>query len=99
MYPLSSQSPVSTPDLLASLLARVVSLFFPVSDVDIAAASRQFSLILVGAIILSSVRRALGGVTRVSHLVPVIASQSLILDAACQFRHSNSQARTSLLHY
>lgn len=66
VYPLSSQSAVSTPDLLTSLLARVFSLFFTVSEVGIASASRQFSLLLVGAIILSSVRRALRGVTSVS---------------------------------
>ncbi|KIJ25365.1 hypothetical protein M422DRAFT_216812 [Sphaerobolus stellatus SS14] len=63
VHPLTSSKSVSTPDLVAGLLTRVFSAFYPVSEEDIAAASRQFSLLLVGAIILSSVRRALRGVT------------------------------------
>ena len=69
MYPLSSQSGNSTPDLLSTLLARVAPLFFSVSDVVVAAVSRQISLLLVGAIILSSVRQALRGVVRVSDVI------------------------------
>ncbi|KAF8509111.1 Abscisic acid G-protein coupled receptor-domain-containing protein [Hysterangium stoloniferum] len=79
LYPLSSQAPVSTPDLLASLLTRFFSLFFTVSEGDIIAISRQFSLLLVGAIILSSVRRALRGVTRILKVTSKNLGASLLL--------------------
>ncbi|KAF8509443.1 Abscisic acid G-protein coupled receptor-domain-containing protein [Gautieria morchelliformis] len=81
LHPLSAQTPVSTstPDLLAGVLARVVSLFWPVSEVDIAAASRQLSLLLVGAIILSSVRSALRGVTRILQVTGKNLAASLLL--------------------
>lgn len=55
------------PDLITHLLAYLLSLVpsIAMSIEDVAVISRQISLVLVGAIILSSVRLVLRGVTRV----------------------------------
>ncbi|KAF8588091.1 hypothetical protein K439DRAFT_1630121 [Ramaria rubella] len=79
IYPLSSKSSVTTPDLLASLLAHIVVLGFPIPETNIIATSRQLSFLLVGAIILSSVRRALRGVTRILKVTSKNLAASLLL--------------------
>ncbi|KAG6826861.1 hypothetical protein H0H92_014119 [Tricholoma furcatifolium] len=56
----------SQSDLIATLLARALALTstHPPSSTTIASVAHQLSLVFVGAIILTSVRRVLGGVTR-----------------------------------
>lgn len=76
LSPLSSMDDDKTSsygDIIAHLFAYTFSLL-PVAtgkpSIDVPSLSRQISLILVGAIILSSVRVVLRGVTRVSWTVP-----------------------------
>lgn len=56
-------------DIIAHIIAYLVSLFPAASgkpNIDVPSLSKQISLVLVGAIILSSVSVVLRGVTRVS---------------------------------
>jgi Abscisic acid G-protein coupled receptor len=69
LTPARSQNSSSStyPDLITHLLAYVIAIF-PSSDVeleDVAVLSRQISLVLVGIIILSSIRLVLRGVMKV----------------------------------
>jgi hypothetical protein len=64
----SSGSGTSPPDVVTRLLASVIALLpsLQFGSKDISASARQISLLLVGAIIMSSVRMLLRGVGRVS---------------------------------
>lgn len=79
LYPLSSSRQSSTPDLLAGLITHILSPFLSISQSDVAAFSRQLSLLLVGAIIMSSVRRALRGVSRVLKVASKNLAASFLL--------------------
>ncbi|KAG8808241.1 hypothetical protein FRC17_004037, partial [Serendipita sp. 399] len=59
--PSAESAGTSSPDIITYLLARFVALFprIPLSQRDIASLSRQISLLLVGCIILGSVRAVL----------------------------------------
>lgn len=66
----TSPSPSPGTDVLSIVLVRILS-FVPavhISTEQVALISRQISLALVGLIILSSIRRVLRGVARVSGL-------------------------------
>ncbi|KAN0080123.1 Abscisic acid G-protein coupled receptor domain containing protein [Tylopilus felleus] len=69
-------------DIIAHVFARLVSLLPAASgkpNIDVPSLSRQISLILVGAIILSSVRVVLRGVTRAFRITSRNISASLML--------------------
>lgn len=62
----ASSTTTSYPDIVTSALANVLQQLWPEVQLDaVARATRHVSLVFVGVIILSSVRRVLRGVTRV----------------------------------
>ena len=63
-----SSSSTTYPDLITDMLAYLLSRFYSGSEIkmeDLASFARQLSLVLVGIIILSSIRLVLRGATRV----------------------------------
>lgn len=69
LFPPSSEKAASYGDIIAHVFAYLFSLLPATSGIpriDVPSLSRQISLALVGAIILSSVRVVLRGVTSVS---------------------------------
>lgn len=63
----SRSSTTSYPDVVTDVLAELLTKLSPrVQFDDVARATRHISLVLVGVIVMSSIRRVLRGVTRVS---------------------------------
>ncbi|KAF9472678.1 G protein-coupled receptor 89 [Pholiota conissans] len=73
----SSSTPDLITDLLASLLSRLSSV--EVKTEELASFARQMSLVLVGIIILSSIRLVLRGATRALHVTSRNLAASLML--------------------
>jgi len=77
-----TSSSTSYPDLITDLLAFFISRFSSHADVkydDLASFARQLSLVLVGVIILSSIRMVLRGATRVLRVTSRNLAASLML--------------------
>ncbi|KAF5329522.1 hypothetical protein D9619_009069 [Psilocybe cf. subviscida] len=77
----SHRSSTSYPDIIADLLAYVLARFsaIEVAKDDIASFARQLSLLLVGVIILSSIRLVLRGATRALRITSRNLAASLML--------------------
>ncbi|KAF8991314.1 Abscisic acid G-protein coupled receptor-domain-containing protein [Cyathus striatus] len=69
----SASNSTNNADIIAQLLALPLSHLFPDTKIDVASLARQVSLVLVGMLILASIRRVLGGVTSVLR----VASRSM----------------------
>ena len=89
------------PDLLASTLLRFVPHPSLVTEANITYATRQANLVLVGAIIIGSIRRVLQGAARALRATPAsrnrVASLVLLVLAqlmVCVFRAIDSQLMT-----
>lgn len=86
-HPSSPTDSRPSPDLLASILLLLIPHPSPATEVNITYATRQVNLVLVGAVIIGSIRRVLHGAARALRATPASRNRvaSLVLLALAQF--------------